>query len=176
MWTTNINSTVMSIRSSSGFLWFRINCSSESKSGRGFGENRIKVALFLSVSKFPCYSQFNTLYTTSLSSLLFHSISISDQQSWQGFDVAAAKVSLSLSVSFQRICWRRCMPCGVIVNVMDWTHMICLLSFCVLVGACSSRGQSRPVEAPRLSSQFDRKSRSNSLDVDFEERLKAVRR
>lgn len=68
------------------------------------------------------------------------------------------------------------MPCGVIVNVMDWTHMICLLSFCVLVGACSSRGQSRPVEAPRLSSQFGRKSRSNSLDVDFEERLKAVRR
>jgi len=31
-------------------------------------------------------------------------------------------------------------------------------------------------EAPRLSSQLDGKSRNDFLDVDFEERLKTVRR
>ncbi|KRH63344.1 hypothetical protein GLYMA_04G169700v4 [Glycine max] len=32
------------------------------------------------------------------------------------------------------------------------------------------------VEAPRLSSQLDGKSRNDFLDVDFEEQLKAFRR
>ncbi|KHN39380.1 hypothetical protein glysoja_018152 [Glycine soja] len=42
----------------------------------------------------------------------------------------------------------------------------------------SSNKQSRPLssQAPRLSSQLDGKSRNDFLDVDFEERLKAVRR
>ncbi|XP_061361355.1 uncharacterized protein LOC133305223 [Gastrolobium bilobum] len=40
-----------------------------------------------------------------------------------------------------------------------------------------SRGSTpKPSQAPRLSSQADGKFRKNSLDVDFEERLKAVRR
>ncbi|KAH1240078.1 hypothetical protein GmHk_07G018042 [Glycine max] len=42
----------------------------------------------------------------------------------------------------------------------------------------SANKQSRPLssQAPRLSSQLDGKSRNDFLDVDFEERLKAVRR
>ncbi|KAL5176677.1 hypothetical protein HKD37_08G022570 [Glycine soja] len=42
----------------------------------------------------------------------------------------------------------------------------------------STTKQSRPLssQAPRLSSQLDGKSRNDFLDVDFEERLKAVRR
>ncbi|TKY64710.1 hypothetical protein E2542_SST14608 [Spatholobus suberectus] len=95
MWTTNINP--MPIRSS-GLFWFQINCS-DSKQGRGFGENRIKT----------------NKYDKGLAS----------QQS-KG----------------------------------------------------STAKQSRPLssQAPRLSSQVDGKSRNDFLDVDFEERLKSVRR
>ncbi|XP_057453981.1 uncharacterized protein LOC130745640 [Lotus japonicus] len=88
--------TTMSIRSS-GLLWFRINCC-DSKTGRGFGENRIKT-----------------------------------NKADKG------------SVSPQR-------------------------------GSTSKQSRSVPSQAPLLSSQVDRKLRNSSLDVDFEERLKEVRR
>ncbi|RDX93399.1 hypothetical protein CR513_24350, partial [Mucuna pruriens] len=85
---TNMNA--MSIRSS-GLFWFQINCS-DSKQGRGFGENRIKT------------------------------------------------------------------------NKSDSKR--------------STTKQSGPLssQAPRLSSQVDGKSKNDSLDVNFEERLKTVRR
>lgn len=131
---------------SSAFFCFQINCS-DSKQGRGFGENT--------------NSNSNSNRIKVALSVSCYSCSARNWFSFRFIILFQTNKSDKGSTTKQSrpLSSRKwnCKPIFICLIDSIWFDMIW-------------------AEAPRLSSQLDGKSRNDFLDVDFEERLKAVRR